>query len=536
MDLNKYKNLLFQKIKQQTLVWFEESVEAFISNTEVYRFLHSIHGSSGTLQLGGLHQLSGSLMKEMDETIEKQWDKNELRNFLHDLLTLTYEYENFNENENTKEMLQSENVPLIQIIDDDVSMLIFLKDAFEEKGWMTVVTTNPEKAISQYIEMNPDCVIIDINLPNKNGFEILDDLVAHNNHQFVPKMMMSIINNRETRIKALKMGADDFVEKPIDLEELLAKMERLLGRKKLYDESVLLDELTKVYNRKWLKDVFVRNLNDLKRYNQVFSIAFIDLDHFKNLNDSFGHLTGDQVLVKFANFLKENTRSSDIVFRFGGEEFVVLFQNTRQSEAVEIVSRLLNEFSRHSFEKDQQTFYITFSAGVYTINNPDTMIVDAINAADQALYKAKAAGRARVETINQPLENVVKKKLFITIIDDDDIIRTMLMRILKTMEFEQLEIDVEAFSDGIKFFESQRLEKSGEHFLILDGVMPVMDGIEILQRVKKERNLLVLMLTGRKSESDIEKALKLGADDYITKPFSIKELQARIQRLITRMK
>lgn len=539
MNLNKYKDLLFQKIKSQISLWFESKELVYIDNLEVYRFLHSIHGSSGTIQLGGLHQLSGRLMSSIEETNQKKWEREELRTFLDDLISLTYEYENFVEVEKGKEQHHGENVPLIQIIDDDVSMLILLKDTLEEQGWMVVANTEPKKAISQYFDLNPDCVIIDKHLQGINGFQVLDDLQNLNNQQFVPKIITSQLNDRITRINAFKLGADDFIEKPIDLEELTVRIERLLKRKKLFDQSVLLDELTQLYNRKFLIDVFDRNLKELKRTKQIFSIAILDLDHFKHINDTYGHLTGDKVLVSFANFLKKYTRSSDTVFRFGGEEFVILFQNTKQIEVVEIVSRLIGDFSKLQFEKDNEYYSVTFSAGVFTVNNPETSMEVALKTADVALYKAKENGRARVEAINlAPLE-LTKKTLFVSVIDDDAIIRTMLVRILKIMDFDHYELDLEAFEDGLQFFNSNRLDKPGEHFLILDGVMPIMDGIEILQKVKrmeKERNIHVLMLTGRKSESDIERALKLGADDYVTKPFSIKELQARIERLIKRMK
>lgn len=381
MDLNKYKKLLFQKIKSQISFWFETKDLLYIENSEVYLFLHSIHGSSGTMQLGGLHQLSGRLMNLIEAKSHKKWEREELRTFLDDLISLSYEYENFVEDEKNKERRQDENVPLIQIIDDDVSMLIVLKDTLEEKGWMVVANTDPKKAITQYFDLNPDCVIIDLHLQGSSGFQVLDDLQNDNNQLFVPKIMSSQINDRETRLNAYKLGADDFMVKPFDLEELTVRIERLLKRKKLYDQLVILDGLT-------------------------------------------------------------------------------------------------------------------------------------------------------------PPE-ITKKTLYVSVIDDDAIIRSMLMRILKIMVFDHFELDLEAFEDGLQFFESKRLEKTGDHFLILDGVMPVMDGIEILQKVKKVekgRNFHVLMLTGRKSESDIERALKLGADDYVTKPFSIKELQARIERLIKRMK
>lgn len=132
----------------------------------------------------------------------------------------------------------------------------------------------------------------------------------------------------------------------------------------------------------------------------------------------------------------------------------------------------------------------------------------------------------------------MKKSLFISIIDNDTMIQTMLVRILNLMNIEQFELDITAFEDGISFFESNRLNEAGEHLLILDGVMPIMDGIEILQKVKGDssKHVYVLMLSGRKSQSDIEKALKLGADDYVIKPFSIKDLQVRVQEIIQRIK
>jgi DNA-binding response OmpR family regulator len=131
-----------------------------------------------------------------------------------------------------------------------------------------------------------------------------------------------------------------------------------------------------------------------------------------------------------------------------------------------------------------------------------------------------------------------KTKLFISIVDNDEMVQSLLVRILNLMNIDQFEIYIEAYDDGVQFFESNTLDEVGEHLLILDGVMPNMDGIEILQKVKSNRSkhVYVLMLSGRKSQSEIEKALKLGADDYITKPFSIKELQARVLQIIQRMK
>jgi two-component system cell cycle response regulator len=540
MNFAKYKNLLFQKIKRQISQWFDSDSTELIPNDEVYRFLHTLKGSAGTLQLGGLFQLSGSLLERVKGMGDKQWKKEELKDFLYDLISLTYDYESFIEIEKTAlSTSRDERIPLIQIIDDDVSMLILLKDVLEQKGWMVIANTTPEKAISQYYDVNPDCVIIDVHLPKRNGIEILEELERHTSKMFVPKIMISILSDRETRINAFRKGADDFIEKPIDFEELTVKIERHLKRKQVYEQSVLLDELTNLYNRKFLANVYSHNINDLKRNKQPFSLAMLDLDHFKKVNDQYGHLVGDKVLASFASFIKNATRSSDTVIRYGGEEFLILFPNTNLHLAMDIVSRILEDFSKQPFNAGENQFSVTFSAGVYSVMDPNDTLEKALNCADQALYKAKESGRARVESMSRDLPEMAKRKLYLSIIDDDGIIRTMLTRVFKSMILDHYEADVQAFENGIKFFESNRLQEHGEHFLILDGVMPVMDGLEILKRVKSSKydhNVLVLMLTGRKNEADIALALKYGADDYITKPFSIKELQARIERLIQKVR
>ena len=319
MDFTKNKNLLFQKIKRQISGWLEElEDDLFLLNDELCQFLRSLKSSAGTLQLGGLYQVSSSLLEQIKDATGKQWQKEELETFFADLSSLTYEYELFTEKEKMTDYPRDKKIPLIQIIDDDVTMLILLKDALEEKGWMVIANTSPDKAVSQFYDVNPDCVIIDLHLPNKDGIEILEALQKHTSKMFVPKIIVSILDDKEIRLNAFRKGADDFITKPIDLEELTVRIERHLQRKQLFDQSVMLDELTQLYNRKFLKDIFHRNMNELKRKGQIFSMAILDIDHFKKVNDQFGHLVGDKVLASFADFLKETTRHSDTVFRYGG--------------------------------------------------------------------------------------------------------------------------------------------------------------------------------------------------------------------------
>lgn len=537
MALEEYQNLLFEKVKKQMTDWFNLEDQQSVEYDEVYRFLHSIVGTAGTVQLGGLFLVASKLMVQL-ETYEKQhWNKNELRDLLFELVSLSYEYEHFKDTELKREEPNLGNIPLVQIIDDDVSMLILMKEAMEANGWMVIANTEPEKAISQYYDFHPDCLVINLDLQQKMGFKMLANIQQHNHKQFIPMVITSTQNDRDTRMNAYKMGADDFMEKPIDIEEFIVRINRQLQRKETFDHSVMIDELTQVYNRRFLFDMLERTIKDFERSKIAFSIALLDLDFFKEINDTYGHLTGDRVLENFGSFLKENIRSADTVFRYGGEEFVILFPKTTDEEAKEVLTRILNDFSKIAFHEQEEIFHITFSAGVYMASIPGEGSLEILRIADEALYEAKDKGRARVESANQTMKqpNAI---LNVSVIDDDAIIRTVLVRILENMVVNKVLLNIESYDNGEKFFAADRLAQKGKHFLILDGVMPVMDGIEVLNKVKQTEHserVHVLMLTGKKTEYDIARALKLGADDYVTKPFSITELQTRIHRLIQRM-
>lgn len=308
-----------------------------IKNEEVYGLLHTIKGTSGTLDLDLLFQLVSGLMTKVEER-KVDWAHSELKYFLRELLDICEEYEHFHEEINRIPDFRDTEVPLIQLIDDDISLLIFLKEMMERKGWMVIANSNAEHAIEQYYSMQPDCIIIDINLPIKTGLDVLDDIQKHTKHSFVPKIICSIDNSREKRIAAYKKGADDYIEKPLDMEEFLIRIERHLERKRIFDQSVLIDELTEVYNRKFLKDSYNRFISDVIRTKTSGTIAIIDIDHFKKVNDSYGHVIGDKVLKESARFLKNNIRSTDTLFRYGGEEFVIFFQRATETDVAEVLN------------------------------------------------------------------------------------------------------------------------------------------------------------------------------------------------------
>jgi two-component system, cell cycle response regulator len=155
---------------------------------------------------------------------------------------------------------------------------------------------------------------------------------------------------------------------------------------------VLVDELTQVYNRKYLKKAYDSLKSDLERFHELSCLAMLDLDHFKQINDRFGHLVGDIVLQEFARFLCRKTRTGDTVVRFGGEEFIVLLPKTEVGDALRVVERLRNDFSAYLIETDGQEISCTFSGGLVEINDPSKPLEYWLGLADQALYAAKQQG------------------------------------------------------------------------------------------------------------------------------------------------
>ena len=252
--------------------------------------------------------------------------------------------------------------PFILVIDDETSMLMFLKEELEKYGWIVQVVADPLKAITVFYDMRPDCVIIDIHMEGKNGFELLAFLKEKLKQLFVPTVMISVDNSKENRIKTFEMGADDFLAKPFDIDELYIRVKRHIERKKLVDNLILTDELTRVYNRKYTKIAYETMCSTLGRREETFCLAVLDLDHFKVVNDRYGHLTGDTVLQKFASLLRDHCRTNDIVIRFGGEEFLFLWNVFQQQKEKKFLNACFMNF-RIFLSVWDRNFFLQFFSG-----------------------------------------------------------------------------------------------------------------------------------------------------------------------------
>ncbi|BCS52352.1 diguanylate cyclase [Geobacter sp. SVR] len=253
-----------------------------------------------------------------------------------------------------------------------------------------------------------DIILCDLEMPRIDGFKFLNMLKSRPDLQDVPVIILTGMNDRELKVKGLEQGASDYITKPFDPEELVARVKVHLKIKHLQDDlkrtnELLLelsntDHLTGMYNRRYLMEALDKEVQRSSRKGGNLSLILMDIDHFKQVNDTCGHLQGDVVLQKVALHLQKELRSYDIAARYGGEEFVAVLPDTSLEEAAFVAERVRASIRGIRFTGALSSLSITVSLGVATFTSPGCRSVDEfIKLADDALYRAKANGRDRVE-------------------------------------------------------------------------------------------------------------------------------------------
>jgi two-component system, cell cycle response regulator len=263
-----------------------------------------------------------------------------------------------------------------------------------------------------------EVVITDINMPRMSGHQLLIKIRKADEPRFknLPVIVMTTTDDNADRNLAFLNGANDFVTKPIDEMELIARVKvhhklsrtirELEASRRALAEQATTDPLTKLKNRRAFFDNGARQISMARRYSTDLSILVIDLDHFKKINDSFGHQAGDEALVTVAQILGHLTRVEDTVARIGGEEFAVLLPDTNRLGAAVLAERIRSTVARERFTVDGQPVSLTLSIGVasYGVERVDT-IDQLLNIADQRMYLAKKHGRNRICVNNEGKTN-----------------------------------------------------------------------------------------------------------------------------------
>jgi diguanylate cyclase (GGDEF)-like protein len=262
--------------------------------------------------------------------------------------------------------------------------------------------------IKMLMDKKVDLVICDVVMPEFDGYKFLISKSTKPEFDEVPVIMLTSEEDIEKKIKGFEHGASDYLTKPFDEGELIARVKAHLKIKYLQDElkekNAQLqelsgtDDLTKLANRRRFMEEFANEFERAKRYKSGLSFLILDLDFFKQVNDSYGHLAGDSVLVQIANVMKTSVRSSDLVGRYGGEEFGLLLPETGSKGCRVYAERIRKRIEDTRFDAAANQIHVTVSGGIATYPEITVDSVDELwRKADAALYGAKKKGRNRIE-------------------------------------------------------------------------------------------------------------------------------------------
>ncbi|MDB5799487.1 MAG: Diguanylate cyclase response regulator [Rhodocyclales bacterium] len=284
----------------------------------------------------------------------------------------------------------------VLILDDSPTVLASIRKALNQFPTIhTQTLRQPEQVLDVMGEFSPDVLLLDFHMNGCNGLEVAKIIRQNKNFESVPIVYLTAETSEYVQLEAMRHGGDDFLTKPISQAQLvntvISKAERYRGLRKLMVE----DSLTGLYNHVKTKTLLQQAILMAERQQSTVSYAMLDIDHFKKVNDTYGHAVGDKVIRALARFLKQHVRRADVVGRYGGEEFVVVFFDSTPEASFEKLDEMREAFAAVQHTYDGGSFAVTFSAGI--ANFPDLATMgELVVAADEALYAAKRAGRNRV--------------------------------------------------------------------------------------------------------------------------------------------
>jgi len=299
----------------------------------------------------------------------------------------------------------------VLVVEDSPQQANWLEQTLAHQGHRVAVAHDGREALKRVMSDVPDLVVLDAVLPDMDALEVLRVIKMRAREQFVPVILISARAGLESRVAGLRIGADDFLAKPFAEAEIQARSAAMLRIKSLHDQLrkanaelerlAIVDGLTNVFNRRAFDERLRDEFRRCRRYGDPVSLLMLDLDHFKRLNDEYGHSFGDRVLRGTADIISSMLRAPDVCARFGGEEFAVILPKTHLQGAFALGERLLAQIREKTYscrESSRGDVHVTASAGA--ASHPSVGVTTAqhlIDCADDALYRAKCDGRDRIQ-------------------------------------------------------------------------------------------------------------------------------------------
>jgi two-component system cell cycle response regulator len=292
----------------------------------------------------------------------------------------------------------------VLIADDSLVVRAVVRTGLEDEGYRVIEAVDGLTALEECRQEPPDVILLDIEMPGLDGYQVLSELKRDPGLENIPVVFLTSRSGTEDVVAGLRGGAHDYLKKPFEPIELLARVGSAIHVKKLQDQlqqrnaeldrTSRTDQLTGLFNRRHLDEELMRRNKDSLRHDDPVCLLLLDIDHFKHVNDTYGHPVGDQVLREFAQRMSLGVRAGDVAGRWGGEEFLVILARTDLAGAQEVAERIRSATAATPMTAAGQDIGVTVSGGCAM--GPGDSAGDVVRLADQCLYKAKQAGRNRI--------------------------------------------------------------------------------------------------------------------------------------------
>jgi len=287
----------------------------------------------------------------------------------------------------------------ILIVDDEPANLYLLEELLIDYN---VVSANSGNEMFKALEEKfPDLILLDIMMPGIDGLMLANQLKDSDKYREIPVIFISAKNSGKDVAEGLNIGADDYIKKPFDNAELLARILKVLNNTKTKAELYIKatrDNLTGIFNREYFLEALSLRILKADREKKGFTIGIIDIDHFKRVNDTYGHQSGDRVLKNLTQFINLSLREYDVFARYGGEEFIFLIDGLKRNQASTIIDRIREQVAVKELDHENN-ICITFSCGLsdlFEAQNHEDIADILIKIADRRLYLAKSGGRNKI--------------------------------------------------------------------------------------------------------------------------------------------
>jgi len=283
----------------------------------------------------------------------------------------------------------------ILIVDDDISTAKYTEVVLQGAGMVAEHMTDPLLILERLDDFNPELILMDLYMPECSGQELAEVVRQNESFSTIPIVFLSGENDIDKQLHAMRSGGDDFLTKPIKPQHLISSIRTRVMRFRLLRSRMVRDSMTGLINHTTTHEFLDNEVARARRNKKEISVAAIDIDHFKSVNDNHGHAVGDQVIKSLSRLLRQRLRSTDVIGRMGGEEFAAVLAGTPVERASEIFNGIRQAFSEIEHISGDDRFTVTISCGISEYPTHETSAA-LLEGADKALYEAKNNGRNRV--------------------------------------------------------------------------------------------------------------------------------------------